>query len=306
MDPLTLGALALLFAALTGGTRSGRSAVGNAVKAGYKATGWRTPGKALAHHSGSAGAATGRLIGKGARAGRVLAGRSARATGRATRRGAVAGRDGLAARWTKRRDADSTPRPLLTLTRPRNSTDDSPDVRPNTGPDAESGATPDARPTPRPNSAASGVATTQVPTPDTSTPARLAPGLNAAATDARPVGGSTPTPDAPTGADRSTTPMARRFAVNLEAPTSDAEFLESCVELGDVLKALASEIEDWAEGLKGMNLPRSVTQPLDSIAEGIEEAASGASEAAQSFEDEFEDAREVASRGMKITGQDAA
>ncbi len=300
MDPLTLGALALLLAALTGGTRSGRAAVKNAVRSGYQATGWRTPGKALAHHSGRAGAATGRLVGKGARAGRVLAGRGARATGRVTKRGAAASRDGLAARWIRRRDADPRPRPLLTLTRPNTTSDVTPNTRPDT--------TPDARPTPPPDGAASGGATAQAPTPDTSTPARPARGTDTAAPNQTGSGGGTPTPtpDARARAERSTTPMARRFAVNLEAPTSDAEFLESCVELGDVLKALASEIEDWAEGLKGMNLPRSVTQPLDAIAEGIQEAASGAVDAAGSFEDEFEEAREVASRGMKITGQDAA
>lgn len=303
MDPFTFGAILLALAALTGGTRSGRSAVGNAVRSGYQATGWRTPGKALAHHSGRAGAATGQLLGKSARAGRVLAGRGARATGRVTKRGAVAGRDRLAARWVKRRDGDATPRPLLTLTRPNGA----PDVRPNTGSDA----TPDARPTARSDGAASGGPSAQAPTRDPNPPGRPAPGPDTAAPN--PTGpGDGPTPTAPptlnarVRAERSTTPMARRFSVNLEAPTSDAEFLESCVELGDVLKALSSEIEEWAEGLKGMNLPRSVTQPLDSIAEGIEEAASGASEAAQSFEDEFEDAREVASRGMKITGQDAA
>jgi hypothetical protein len=35
-------------------------------------------------------------------------------------------------------------------------------------------------------------------------------------------------------------------------------------------------------------------------------AATGAARAAQAFEDEFEDARDVAARGMTITGQDAA
>jgi len=99
---------------------------------------------------------------------------------------------------------------------------------------------------------------------------------------------------------------SRRYAINLEAPTSDAEFLESCVEVGDVLRALASEIEEWAEGLKSLSLPTSVTHPLEAVAEGLGEAASGAARSAGAFEDEFEDAREVASRGMKITGQDAA
>ena len=98
----------------------------------------------------------------------------------------------------------------------------------------------------------------------------------------------------------------RRYSINLEAPTTDAEFLESCIQLGDVLKSLASEVSDWSEGLSGLHLPTSVLTPLHQLCEGIEEAATGASDAAKAFEDEFEDARDVASRGMHFTGQDAA
>jgi hypothetical protein len=100
--------------------------------------------------------------------------------------------------------------------------------------------------------------------------------------------------------------MPHRYSINLEIPSTDGEFLESCVALGDVLKAIAAEIEEWAGSLAGLNLPSSVTQPLEAIAEGLNEAATGAARAAQAFEDEFEDARDVAARGMTITGQDAA
>ncbi|KWX02759.1 hypothetical protein C3Y87_03955 [Carbonactinospora thermoautotrophica] len=114
------------------------------------------------------------------------------------------------------------------------------------------------------------------------------------------------TPTTHTRAERSTTTMARRFSINLEPPTTDAEFLATCVDLGDALRSLAEEIQTWAEGLSGLGLPSSVLTPLTAIAEGIGEAAAGAARAASAFADEFEDAREVASRGMKITGRDAA
>ena len=100
--------------------------------------------------------------------------------------------------------------------------------------------------------------------------------------------------------------MTSRYAINLEPPTTDGEFLESCTELGDVLKSLAEQIGNWADGLGSLNLPRTVLDPLHQVSEGITDAAQGASQAALSFADEFEDAREVASRGMHFTGQDAA
>jgi hypothetical protein len=100
--------------------------------------------------------------------------------------------------------------------------------------------------------------------------------------------------------------MSTRFAINLEHPTTDGEFLESCVQLGDALKSLADQIEEWADGLSALNLPRSVLTPLHQVSEGITDAADGATQAATAFENEFEDARDVAARGMTITGQDAA
>ena len=92
----------------------------------------------------------------------------------------------------------------------------------------------------------------------------------------------------------------------MEPPTNDAEFLATLIDIGDMLKGVAEEIENWAEGITGMGLPSSVTTPLQAIPEGITEAAQGATRAAGAFEDEFEDAREVAARGMHFTGQDAA
>lgn len=97
-----------------------------------------------------------------------------------------------------------------------------------------------------------------------------------------------------------------RFLINLEPPTSDEEFLSSCVEIGDVFRSIADEVEEWAEGVAALGLPSSVTSPLHQIPEAIVEAAQSATQAAARFEDEFEEPREIASRGMKFTGRDAA
>jgi hypothetical protein len=118
--------------------------------------------------------------------------------------------------------------------------------------------------------------------------------------------GTPGSPTAPAGARPQRKHMRSRYAINLEPPTTDGEFLESCTHLGDVLKSLAEQIGDWASDLGSLNLPKSVTGPLDQLSEGLTSAAAGAAQAAKAFEDEFEDARDVASRGMKITGQDAA
>jgi hypothetical protein len=100
--------------------------------------------------------------------------------------------------------------------------------------------------------------------------------------------------------------MTARYVINLEPPTTDGEFLESATKIADTLKQLAEDITNWAEGVGALGLPQSVTNPLHQVGGGITDAAQGASQAATNFESEFEDAREVASRGMHFTGQDAA
>jgi hypothetical protein len=156
---------------------------------------------------------------------------------------------------------------------------------------------------------------------NTSTDTGTDPAAGPAAPAAEPAAAADPAP-APAGTGPITAPpgarpapargrkeirtMRQRYSINLEPPATDAEFLESCVQLGDVLKALAGEVSNWADGLSGLHLPTSVLSPLHSLCEGIEEAATGATSAAKAFEDEFEDARDVAARGMHFTGQDAA
>src|SRR6266702_7462716 len=227
--------------------------------------------------------ATAELAGK-------AAGGTARGTGRLTRWGGRwLGRAGLAAgRWTERhadsrwqaRTAGAAAVPVLW--RQHGAAPDQP---------GDSPATP-AGPAPGPPDNTS--------PPDSTGPAPPPPA--GPATTTAPDGA----PAAPKGAERNTTIMRHRYAINLERPGTDAEFLESCVQLGDVLKALAEEVSDWADSLSGLNLPQSVLAPLHLVSEGIEEAASGASQSAKAFEDEFEDARDVASRGMHFTGEDAA
>ena len=234
-----------------------------------------------------------------------LAGKAAGGTGRGTGRltrwgGRWAGRAGLAAgRWAERRagrrwQARTAPTPLLWRHH---------DPAPNQPePTGESPAAGQPGPADRP-AAADG------PPPG---PGPAPPG-NTTTTAAPPAASPVPTTTAPdgapaaphAGAGRNTT-MRHRYSVNLERPATDAEFLESCVQLGDVLKALAEEVSEWADSLSGLNLPQSVLAPLHLVSEGIEEAATGASQSAKSFEDEFEDARDVASRGMHFTGEDAA
>jgi hypothetical protein len=119
-----------------------------------------------------------------------------------------------------------------------------------------------------------------------------------------------PEPDATTSTQEdttmSTTTHIATSGLDLERPNSDAEFLDSCNTLAARLAADANVIEEWATGVKDLGLASSVTGWLDGIAEGLTEAASSVVRAAQAFEDTYEDARGIASRGMTITGQDAA
>lgn len=97
-----------------------------------------------------------------------------------------------------------------------------------------------------------------------------------------------------------------RFALRLEPPATDEEFLGSCAVIGAALAALAGEVAAWADGLGSLHFPASVTGPLGQAAGAIGDAGAGAGLAAAAFEDEFTGARGVAARGLRITGQDTA
>ncbi|WP_329258725.1 hypothetical protein OG417_21300 [Actinoallomurus sp. NBC_01490] len=352
-----------MFAAiLTGATKTGRGAAGhtgktlgrsakNAVTSGYAATGWRTPGKALEHHAGRAGA----------RIGQMFAGAARKVERHA------------ATRWQDRQDLPPDKRPQMVrwlVDKPTNPQDGddagqtgpppsfggkhasrvrgSIGLHPDTAPDSSGGVVHTDPDSPWLNPATIQAIKAEIAAqyaednirPDEvivkpngdiwidrrkttwwATPVLIAkwtppapnrprqdhtssdPSPNPASPDGP--GRNTTTTGPRQGAEGSTATVAR-FGINLEPPTNDAEFLATLIDIGDALKAMAEEIEGWAESITGMGLPSSVTTPLHAIPEGITEAAQGAGRAASAFEDEFEDAREVASRGMKITGRDAA
>jgi hypothetical protein len=295
-------AILLIAAALTAATKSGR----HLVKSAHNATGWRTPRSAMHHHSGRLGALIGRGVAASARTGRRAGTRVALASGRTARRAGQHAASTADHRWQVRPGTGAV-RPPLWRIRP------TPALGVSGGPAAgtgDSGSAPGVSGTPiGTGNAVSGGGTTTVGGTGA---------LAAAATsrDTRPPGPAssgtgtslapTTTTTVPPGTERRSNRMTTRYAINLEPPATDGEFLESCVQLGDLLKSLADQIGDWADGLGALNLPQSVLNPLHQVSEGITDAADGAAKAATAFEDEFEDARDVAARGMHFTGQDAA
>ena len=226
------------------------------------------------HHSGRAGAAGGRIFAGGLRKTRHAGGKAGTAVEKAA-----------AKRWEDR----TPPTPMIRWLRDKQPKAGGDPATASTGKPAGNGSTTSTAP---PSfGGPSGTTGSATPAPAT-TPRGGAPRCTATTAPHRWGDGSTST--------------VSRFAINLEAPTSDAEFLASCIDLGDALRGMAEEIGEWAEGIASLGLPSSVTTPLNAVAEGITEAAAGAARAASSFADEFEDAREVAARGMKFTGRDAA
>ncbi|MFI6325105.1 hypothetical protein ACIBG8_46845 [Nonomuraea sp. NPDC050556] len=256
MDPFTL---VIIVAALVAATKTGRAAVGNGVRSGYKATGWRTPSQAIVHHSGTAGAWVGSWIGKGFRTARH---------GIATR--IKAGRQHLR----------NNPEPVDADTLPPTTTDLKPDdyFREYIDTPPPLLDEPDDLPARPASDGASARPVTALPAP---APARR-----------------------PTLSKGSLT--VSQLIINIEPPTTDAEFLDDCRSIAGVMRALAEEIGEWASGVAALGIPQEVTNPLAGIADGLTAAADGAMQAATRFEDSFEEAREVAARGMTITGQDAA
>lgn len=256
MDPITI---ALLFAVVVLGTKTGRGAIRNGVSSGYKATGWRTPSQAIVHHSGRGGEWIGRWTAKGARA---------------ARKGIVSR---IKDRWRRFRKTSDAPAELP----PLDSVPTFPDSYRSFGDGAPSGL-----PDPAPNPSADPTA-----------------GVSAPPLSAVPATPTAPT-RRPTLSKGSLT--VSQLIINIEPPTTDAEFLDDCRSIAGVMRALAAEIGEWATGVAALGIPAEVTNPLAGIADGLAAAADGAMQAATRFEDSFEEAREVAARGMTITGQDAA
>ena len=105
---------------------------------------------------------------------------------------------------------------------------------------------------------------------------------------------------------RGTKPVTTRLAIGLERPATDGDFLQTCARLSGTLTSLARQLSDWADGLAALNLPAPVLDPLRQASDRLTDAADGTVKAAAAFEGEFGDARDLAARGMTITGQDTA
>jgi hypothetical protein len=105
---------------------------------------------------------------------------------------------------------------------------------------------------------------------------------------------------------RGTKPVTTRLAIGLECPATDGDFLQTCAQLSGTLTSLARQLSDWADGLAVLNLPAPVLDPLRQASDRLTDAVDGTVKAAAAFEGEFGDARDVAARGMTITGQDTA
>lgn len=322
-------AILIIVAVLAGGTKPGR----NFIREAWKATGWRPPRKAARHYSGRLGAAAGRAIagrprGGSGRSRSVRSGWSLAPAAHAVRM--RAGQDGAKGLFRTRRG------PLIPLIRVTDLKPGSPQA-PAKAPAGKS-APPASAPAPEPRVCVACGNPEYGPRKDGGNWGPLvlytepiygdghpeAPRLihkahfkdegsgfygrpyQPAPAPADPGTGTVPAPPAPATVPPRRRNMTARYVINLETPTTDGEFLESAVKIADTLKALAEDIGNWAEGLGALNLPQSVLNPLHQVSEGITEAAQGASQAATNFEAEFEDAREVASRGLHFTGQDAA
>jgi hypothetical protein len=118
-------------------------------------------------------------------------------------------------------------------------------------------------------------------------------------------------PNHPGWASRATTSQGgitsvmTRLAIGLGFPGTDGKFLGSCAQLGEVLRSLAGQISDWADHLAALNLPASVLERLLQASDRLTDAADGTAKAAAAFEAEFDEARDVAVRGMRFTSQHA-
>ncbi len=99
-------------------------------------------------------------------------------------------------------------------------------------------------------------------------------------------------------------PASRRYPIELPSLATDAEFLGACGCLADTLLKLAHDIEGWADVLSGLSFPRPVLAALADVTGCIAAAAVNILQAARALRSEYEDAREVAARGMRITGSE--
>ncbi|WP_157431841.1 hypothetical protein [Actinomadura hibisca] len=129
---------------------------------------------------------------------------------------------------------------------------------------------------------------------------------------ARPAGGpapakpSPPKPPPPPGQRRRA--HARIWAagppINLDPPTSDAEFIETSTDLQQFLLGVAAAVEDYTAEVMIRRMPAAVTLPLEQVGEEMVEASAAVQRGAMVFEVVFEEAIDLAAAGIKFTGSD--
>ncbi|MGK5558433.1 hypothetical protein ACSNOI_43210 [Actinomadura kijaniata] len=124
-------------------------------------------------------------------------------------------------------------------------------------------------------------------------PARPAPAPSAGRGQARPRRGR-----------RARARMRIAGPMNLEVPQTDAEFLETCQELQQLLRGVGVAVEDWTDQVTARRLPPIITGPLMNVHEGLVDAAACTALAGVLFEAWFAEARAVAASGIHFTGDD--
>jgi hypothetical protein len=97
-----------------------------------------------------------------------------------------------------------------------------------------------------------------------------------------------------------------RYTISLEPPASDGEFLEQSRTVAEALSGLAEQVEAWTDNLAALDLPAPILDCFRSIPEGLQAAAGQATAGAGQFQAHFEDTINVAQRGMRFDGSDAA
>lgn len=94
----------------------------------------------------------------------------------------------------------------------------------------------------------------------------------------------------------------RRYVVEFDAPETDAEFLATCLAIGDLLALTADRVDEWANELAARGVPGPVITQFEQAVADLDDAARAARRAAVNFADYFEDARGIAARGIRIIG----
>ncbi|WP_157419642.1 hypothetical protein [Actinomadura kijaniata] len=92
--------------------------------------------------------------------------------------------------------------------------------------------------------------------------------------------------------------------INMDPPTSDAEFIETSIDLQQFLRGFAAAVEDFTDEVMIRRMPAAVTNPLLQIGEHMTEASAAVQRGATVFEVIFEEAIDLAAAGIKFTGDD--